>query len=215
MLKSLSTTLAELSNRFVERTRRPKWDELHMLAAILAATRSSCLVRAVGAAAVLNNRVIASGYNGAPPGITSCLQTGECFYKRVAHTEWQRNGGDLEVLNESFKYQCIAVHAEANVVAQCLQMGISTVGATLYVTNMPCPKCARDVVISGRFKEVVVWKGYLSNPLLTTDEERETRRLLAEAGIQIRYTKLSKARIFLMSFLMMNVGDRTSYRFAP
>jgi deoxycytidylate deaminase len=133
----------------------------------------------------------------------------------VAQNEWMKSGGTFDTLSDSFKHLCIAVHAEANVVAQCLQMGTSTLGATLYVTNMPCPKCARDVVISGGFTEVVVWKGYLSNPLLTTDEKRETERLLAEADIPIRYMRLSKARILLVSLLMMNVGDRTEYKFSP
>ncbi len=186
-----------------------------MLVAILAATRTTCLVRGVGAALVKNNRVIASGYNGAPPKVTSCKDTGECYYKRVAHTEWSHNGGDFDTLCEMHKYQCVAVHAEANAVAQCLQTGVSSVGSVLYVTNFPCPKCVRDVIISGGIVEVVVWKEYLSNFLLTTDEKRESERLLEEVGIPFRYLELTDERIKEIRTLMLSVGERTEYKFKP
>jgi dCMP deaminase len=195
--------------------KRPSWDESHMMAAISAATRTSCLVRAVGAVLVKDKRVVAGGYNGAPPKITSCLQTGECSYKRAAYTEWQENGGNLDVLYDTFKPFCIAAHAEANAIAQCAIMGVSTHGCTLYVTNFPCPNCVRENIILCGITEVVVWKEYLSKPLLTTDEKRVSESLLRQADISFRYVKISKRRMSQINTLAQNVGDRTEYRFEP
>ena len=55
---------------------RPSWDEYFMEMAELARKRSTCLRRGVGAVIVKDNRVIATGYNGVPRGISHCLETG-------------------------------------------------------------------------------------------------------------------------------------------
>lgn len=194
---------------------RPSWDEIHMVDAIRAATRSSCLVRAVGASLVKDNRVIASGYNGAPPGVESCLEIKECFYQRVAFEDHKKGLGDFETLKESRKHLCLAVHAEVNALSQCAKYGPSPVGATLYITNMPCPTCARNEILAKGVNKVKVWKSYLSNPLLTLDEKAATERLFASAGVELSFVTLSKRRMREIFRLMLQVGDRTSYKFSP
>jgi dCMP deaminase len=194
---------------------RPTWDEIHMVDAIRSATRSTCLIRAVGASLVRGNRVIASGYNGAPPEIKSCLEMGECFYQRVAYEDSLKGLGSYEDLKESRKHLCIAVHGEVNACSQCAKFGPSSVGATLYTTNFPCPTCARNEILAKGIIAVKVWKGYLANPLLTLDEKTATENLLKEAGVPLTYVELSEERLREIFSLMFSVGNRTDYIFKP
>lgn len=193
--------------------RRPSWDESHMFDAIRAATRSSCLIRAVGAVLVKNNRVIASGYNGAPSNVKSCLDNGECFYQRIAFEDSKKGLGDYERLKEEKKFLCLAAHGEVNALSQCAMYGPSSVGATLYITNLPCPSCARNEVLAKGIVCVKVWKDYLSNKVFTLDEKTATENLLKEARVKLEYVNLSEERMKEIFSLMLVVGERTSYSF--
>ena len=195
--------------------KRPSWDEIHMLDAIRVSTRSSCLVRPVGASLVRDNRVIASGYNGAPPGIKSCLELEECFYQRIAFEDSKKGLGSYEQLKEERKPLCIAVHAEVNALSQCAKYGPSLVGSTLYITNCPCPTCTRNEILAKGVIEVKVWKGYLTNPLLTLDEKTATENLLKQAGVKLSYVDLNEERMKEIFSLMLASGNRTSYSFNP
>jgi dCMP deaminase len=194
---------------------RPSWDERFMMDAIGAATRSSCLLRQVGAALVLDKHVIASGYNGAPPDTESCLDTGVCYYQDMAYRNSVKIGRSYEDLKEEHKQFCKAIHAEKNAFNQCTRRGISPEGAKLYITNFPCPPCVRDVVIPNKISEIVIWKDYLNNPLLDDDEYSVSKRWLDEARIPIRKMDLSEGRIMQIATLMISVGGRLSYKFAP
>ena len=55
---------------------RPTTDEYFMQMAKLAATRSTCLRRKVGAVIVKDNHVLSTGYNGAPRGVSHCEEKG-------------------------------------------------------------------------------------------------------------------------------------------
>jgi len=192
---------------------RPSWDEAHMFTAISVALRSTCLKRQVGAVLVRDNRVIASGYNGAPSGIKSCLEQRKCYYEDLAYTECQRTGASFNQTREVYKKYCIAVHAEGNALLQCSKLGTSARGAKLYVTNLPCPGCTRDYVISSELSGVFVWKSYLSNQLLAHDEERETMHLLQSAGISLNVLELSPERMSELCQMQLHVGDRLPYEF--
>lgn len=203
-----------LSHLATDRTiMRPSWDEIHMYRTIAAATRSSCLKRAVGAGLIKDKREIASGYSGAPEGVTTCLEHKYCYYEDLAWQESKKGNGEFEVLREQYKIYCTAVHAEANALGQCSRFGTSAAGTTLFITNFPCPGCVRDHIITNKIEEVRVWKQYLSNPLLVIDEKRESERLLLQAGISIKEIMLSDERIMEIAFLMTRVGSRTDYEF--
>jgi dCMP deaminase len=186
-----------------------------MLDAIRVATRSSCLIRPVGASLVRDNRVIASGYNGAPPGIKNCLDLGECFYQRIAFEDSKKGLGTYEQLKEERKPLCIAVHAEVNALSQCAKYGPSSAGSTLYITNIPCPTCTRNEILAKGVSAVKVWKGYLANPLLTLDEKNATENLLSQAKIPLSYVVLGEERMKELFSLMLSSGDRTNYTFQP
>ena len=53
---------------------RPSWDEIFIEECELHSRRSTCLSRKVGAVAVKEHRVLATGYNGAPPGVEHCRE---------------------------------------------------------------------------------------------------------------------------------------------
>jgi dCMP deaminase len=194
-------------------SKRPTWDEMFMLHAILAGIRSSCLVRQVGAVLVRDKRIIASGYNGAPPNVTTCLEKEECFYQRLAHDDAEKGLGAFDILKEERKAFCSAIHAEKNAVNQCSVNGVSAAGTTLYISNFPCPGCVRDTIIPNRIEKIVVWKEYLSNKILTHDEYTLSNFWLGQAGVKISKMDFSRERIERIFSMALFVGDRLPYRF--
>lgn len=141
---------------------RPDWDTYFMEMARLAARRSSCLRRAVGAVLVKDRRVLATGYNGVPSGITHCEVTG-CLREKLAVPSGERH--EL----------CRGLHAEQNAIIQAAMHGVSIRGAVLYCTNLPCIICAKMLVNAG-VRRIVYLEGY-ADPL--------TGEMLEEAGLEL------------------------------
>ncbi len=146
---------------------RPSWDEYFMLQAELAKLRSNCVARQVGAAIVLNNRQIATGYNGTPPGIKNCYEGG-CTRCQDRVRNKIKSGDALN--------RCLCNHAEANAIMHCAILGIGngTKGATLYTTLVPCMECTKMAVTVG-IKRFVY---------LETYPETDTN-LLKDAGVEM------------------------------
>ena len=119
---------------------RPTWDEYFLMMAKLAATRSTCLAFPVGAVIVKDRQILATGYNGSPSGSIHCTSQGFCY-------------PGLSSCDASKTLPSRAVHAEANAIAQAAKHGISTAGASIYVTLEPCIYCLK-LVISAGIKEV-------------------------------------------------------------
>ncbi|RQN17088.1 competence protein ComE, partial [Paraburkholderia tropica] len=45
---------------------------------------------------------------------------------------------------------CIrTIHAEMNALLQCAKQGVSTEGATIYVTHFPCLNCTKSIIQAG------------------------------------------------------------------
>ena len=141
---------------------RPTWDEYFMEMAELAATRSSCLRRNVGAVIVKDNRAIATGYNGAPRGLKHCSELGGCLRQKMNIPSGERH--EL----------CRALHAEQNAIIQAACMGNSIEGATIYITHQPCVICSKMLINSG-IKRIVVKEGY---------PDKMAEEILAEAGLK-------------------------------
>ena len=134
---------------------RPDWDEYFSSLASFVASRSTCLSRKVGAVAVKDRRVLATGYNGACSGSPHCGEAG-CLRKGSP------SGTAL--------HRCRAVHAEANAVAQAARFGVSLDGATAYVTCQPCSSCFKLLMQAG--VERIVWaEGYPDGLALTLARE--------------------------------------------
>ena len=126
-----------------------KWDSRFMQMAETVASWSSCFQenRHVGAVIVKDKRILATGYNGAPAGIVSCAERGECLRRK-------RN-----IASGTMQEVCYAVHAEQNAIIQAAKLGISLDGAVMYVTHQPCILCTRMIINSG-IKKVIYKNGY-------------------------------------------------------
>lgn len=142
-----------------------KWDKRFMDLTRQVAEWSSChkADRHVGAIVVKNKRVLTTGYNGAPQGVQSCRDKGECMREKLGIQSGTRH--EL----------CYAVHAEQNAIAQAARLGAVLEGATLYCTHQPCVICARMIINAG-IRRVVYRYGYPDDFSL---------RLFAEAGLII------------------------------
>ena len=124
-----------------------KWDHRFMEMARLVATWASCNRRKIGAVIVKDKRVMTTGYNGAPAGVKTCVERGECPRQKMGIPSGQRH--EL----------CYAVHAEQNAIIQAAKLGVNIDGATLYCTHQPCILCAKMIVNSG-INRVVYGEGY-------------------------------------------------------
>jgi dCMP deaminase len=93
--------------------RRPTWEEYFMDMASLVSKRSTCKRRAVGAVIVKNNRILATGYNGAPSKIIHCTEAG-CLREKLNVPSGERH--EL----------CRGIHAEQNAIIQAAYHGISS-----------------------------------------------------------------------------------------
>ena len=97
------------------------------------ASRSTCIRRKVGAILVKDHRIIATGYNGQPPGIKHCIDSEVCLRQEMNIPSGQRH----EI--------CKAVHAEENALLQASYFGLSTQNSTLYVNVVPCSYCTKSL----------------------------------------------------------------------
>jgi dCMP deaminase len=154
------------SKKTKARIKRPPWDEYFLRIAKLVATRSTCLRRNVGAVIVKNKQVLATGYNGAPTGITHCDEVG-CMREELRIPSGQRH--EL----------CRALHAEQNAFLQAARHGTSLDGATLYITTQPCSICAKMIINVG-IKKVVIEGNYPDEMALN---------FLNEAGVELMVVK--------------------------
>lgn len=142
-----------------------KWDKRFIELSEVVGSWSSCYQqgRQVGAVIVKDKRVLATGYNGAPSGVQSCKEKGECLRKKLNIPSGTRH----EV--------CYAVHAEQNAICQAAKLGLSVDGATIYVTHQPCTICTKMIINSG-IKKVIYKHGYPDEFSIT---------LLKDAGVEI------------------------------
>lgn len=120
---------------------RPSWDAYFMDITRTVATRSTCLRRQVGAIIVKDKRILSTGYNGAPAGITHCAERG-CL-----RTKLNIPSGERHEL-------CMGLHAEQNAILQSALHGVSIENGTFYITHQPCVLCAK-MIVNARIKEVI------------------------------------------------------------
>jgi dCMP deaminase len=142
---------------------RPSWDQYFMRLADLAAHRSNCMKRRVGCVIVREKRVVSTGYNGTPRGMTNCNEGGCPRCNNAA-----KGGTGLST--------CLCLHAEENAL---LEAGRDRIGgsATLYCNTCPCLTCSVKITQVG-ISEVVYNQGYMVDTM--------TARIFAESGVRLR-----------------------------
>ena len=146
--------------------KRPSWDEYFLEISSLVSQRSTCLRRKVGALIVKDRRILATGYNGSPSGITHCEEVG-CLRVKLKVPSGQRH--EL----------CRGLHAEQNALLQAALYGVSSKESTLYITNQPCIICAKMIINAG-IREVVIVGSY---------PDEMAAEFLKEADITVRRIK--------------------------
>jgi len=142
--------------------KRPDVDEYFLKVAAVVAERSTCCRHHVGAVAVRDKHILATGYNGAPAGFKDCLELG-CLRNELGIPSGERH----EI--------CRAIHAEQNVVIQAALHGGSLEGSTIYATHTPCVLCAK-ILTNARIKRYVSFGIYNDNAF---------NQLFKEAGIEV------------------------------
>lgn len=168
----------------MEKRERPSWDEYFMFSAVWAAARSSCKHLQTGAVIVKDKRIIAAGYNGAPPGIINCLERG-C-----------RKDREGIPFDDKGKGVCRGIHAELNALSQVSREVLKDANATLYTVYLPCSSCAKFIVGAG-IKEVVYLKIYEESDILT-------KELFAESGTILRQMTIEPEKLFNMVKEVLN-----------
>ena len=141
---------------------RPSWDDYFMDIAFTVAQRSTCDRAHVGCVLVRDRRMLCTGYNGAPAGLPHCDEVGHLMI----------DGHCVRTL-----------HAEQNAIIQAALHGVSTQGATAYVTHQPCLTCAKMLINAG-VRRVVYAGNY---------PDGHSRRFFAEAGVELVHAPGNRA----------------------
>ncbi|BDQ37455.1 cytidine deaminase [Pseudodesulfovibrio nedwellii] len=139
---------------------RLPWPEYFMRIAHLVAQRSTCTRRAVGAIAVRDKRILATGYNGVPTNIAHCEEVG-CLRDKLNIPSGERH--EL----------CRGLHAEQNVIIQAATHQLDLKGCDIYCTTKPCILCTK-MLINCEVENIYFSENY-------PDELSE--EMLAEAGV--------------------------------
>ena len=115
------------------------------------AERSTCSRLHVGCVIARESRILTTGYNGTPAGMTHCDHNCTCG------TRWKMLYRSDHASDCPADKPCkTAVHAEANAITFAARYGLSLEGAFLYTTHMPCLNCCMLIVNSG--VQAVVWE---------------------------------------------------------
>ena len=138
-----------------------KWDQRFVRIAAEVSTWSKDPGTKVGAVLVQERRIIATGYNGFPHGISDDLGRYDNRETKLAYT----------------------VHAEVNAILNAAKNGSQTDGSTLYVTFSPCVRCATSVIQAGVTR--VICPTVTSAPERWRGDFELGHQLMTEAGILI------------------------------
>jgi dCMP deaminase len=165
-------------NKKSESVKRIGIDEYFLKIAFVVAERSTCLRHHIGAVAVKDKRILATGYNGAPSGKSDCLELG-CL----------RN--ELKIPSGEKHEICRGIHAEQNVIIQAALHGTSILGSTIYCTHTPCNICAK-MLVNAKIKRFVTFSEY---PDIRFTQIFQDEGLFKEAEIEIVLLNRPSSRI--------------------
>ena len=151
---------------------RPDSDEYFLKIASVVAERSTCRRHHIGAVAVKDKHILATGYNGAPSGVKDCLELG-CLRD------------EMNIPSGTRQEICRGIHAEQNVIIQASLHGISLEGSTIFATHTPCILCTK-MLVNARIRRFISFGKYNDNAFVD---------LFKEAGIEIDIKKRPSSRI--------------------
>lgn len=122
------------------------WNDYFLEIAKTCSTRSNCIRAQVGAVIVGDDKKIkATGYNGTPSKVISCMELGSCY--RIENN-----------IPSGTRYEtCRSIHAEQNAIIQAGQDRCKDAAMYIYGHDFICILCKRFIVQSG-IKEVYLKK---------------------------------------------------------
>jgi len=137
------------------RKSRPNKHDHFLNRAKVVSERSTCLRRKVGAIIVSKDGVeLSSGYSGAPRKMEHCIDIGVCLRT------------DMKIPAGQHYELCRSVHAEQNTIINAARIGVSIVGAEMYISSernkdlyrnenekdkiyAPCIICKKEIINVG------------------------------------------------------------------
>jgi len=141
---------------------RKNWDEYFMNITDAVGLRATCDRGRSGAIIVKDNKILATGYAGSPPGLPHCDEVGHRLITVI------ENGITSE--------HCIrTIHSEVNAMLQAAEFGIKIKGGTLYCKMLPCYNCGMDIIRVGIIR-VVAKRHY--------QKEQETIKMFRQSNIE-------------------------------
>ncbi|MDR1872580.1 MAG: dCMP deaminase family protein [Deltaproteobacteria bacterium] len=182
---------------------RPDWRQYFLAIAKIVSTRSTCSSRPVGCVIVRENRILVTGYNGAPSGEPHCTEQGngtEIFCARRAS----------KVSDEEKHLACPSVHAEENAVAIAERLGLTHLlaGCAIYTTLAPCVRCAKRLAAVG-VREVYYEMAYES---INRERDQEWLTLAKDTFAVFEKIALEETALNKIASALMNP---TSARLLP
>lgn len=125
--------------------------------------RGTCNRGQVGSVITRDNRILSTGYAGAPSGIAHCDDIGHEMHT-VTHPD------------ERVSQHCIRTsHAEQNAIVSAARYGVAVEGGTVYCKMTPCYACAKLIINAG-IKRVVAAKDYHAG--------NRSKEIFKEAGVR-------------------------------
>ena len=167
-----------------------------MQMAKLAATRSTCLRRKVGAVIVKDSHVLSTGYNGSPRGVSHCEEKG-CL--RVL----------MNVPSGTRHELCRGVHAEQNAVTQAAYFGTSVKDATIYTTTFPCSLCNQLRYQGDRLQRRLHGRSVKGHPRRDR-HHHQTHRCLRGSGF-IRFFAIPPFNTFALYYIIIKIRVSIKY----
>jgi dCMP deaminase len=134
---------------------RPSKLEHYLNRAKVAAERSTCLRRKVGAVIIKNDTEVSSGYVGSPRDTPNCIDLGTCIRIELGTPSGER-------------YElCRSVHAEQNAIINAARTGANVSDGEMYISSeligsgyskgtskmpqtlRPCALCMKEIINAG------------------------------------------------------------------
>ena len=151
--------LSAFSQSLIKDGKRPTKEEYYLAMAEVASTRGTCLRRRYGSVIVKDDRIVSTGYAGAPSGRQNCCDIGYCF--REANN----------IPHGAMYERCRSSHSEMNAIINASKEEMK--GATLYLVGVEpdgsytnadcCAMCKRVIINSGIEKVVAKQKNGMYN----------------------------------------------------
>ena len=169
LFKQFDDFICDKQIKFINRLSK---DEYYIDNARGFARRATCIRRAYGAIIVNNDRVVSTGYCGAPRGTPNCSSLGKCFRRMMGIPSGQNYDA------------CISVHAEENAIIHASFEEMQ--GGTIYIAGIdrekpneqpayahPCNRCKKMILNSGVAKVVYHDRAGKINTIMVDDWRKE------------------------------------------